>query len=234
MTWPTKTDFVDGDVLTAAQVNNIGTNLNEADPTSATLGQVLTADGAGGMAFQDAGGGGLTEIATTSLTSGTSYSFTSIPGTYKHLLIVAENVTYSGYLTHLGLQMNGNTATNHAGILIRNNSQGGSLAMVGQRAYYGLNCADISVEPIGNSYTNSLNYSFWQIWNYTDTASNYKNVSIWGSYFSNNSRYVVSQGIGLQASTSAAITSVQLVTGSSTSASTETFVSGTATLYGVQ
>jgi hypothetical protein len=51
MTWPTKTDFVDGDVLTAAQVNNIGTNLNIFDPTSATVGQVWTADGAGSGSF---------------------------------------------------------------------------------------------------------------------------------------------------------------------------------------
>jgi len=51
MTWPTKTDFVDGDVLTAAQVNNIGTNLNLYNPTSATAGQVPVADGAGSVAF---------------------------------------------------------------------------------------------------------------------------------------------------------------------------------------
>ena len=51
MTWPTKTDFVDGDVLTAAQVNNIGTNLNIFDPTSATSGQVPIADGAGSAAW---------------------------------------------------------------------------------------------------------------------------------------------------------------------------------------
>jgi hypothetical protein len=51
MTWPTKDDFIDGDVLTAAQVNNIADNLNLYDPTSATLGQVPIADGAGSVAF---------------------------------------------------------------------------------------------------------------------------------------------------------------------------------------
>jgi hypothetical protein len=51
MTWPTKTDFVDGDVLTAAQVNNIGTNLNIFDPTSATNGQVPIANGSGSAAW---------------------------------------------------------------------------------------------------------------------------------------------------------------------------------------
>lgn len=52
MAWPTKTDFADGDVLTAAQVNNIGTNLNLANPTGITDGYVLTADGANSMGWE--------------------------------------------------------------------------------------------------------------------------------------------------------------------------------------
>jgi hypothetical protein len=51
MTWPTKTNFIDGDVLTAAQVNNIGTNLNLFDPTSATANQVPLANGSGSVAW---------------------------------------------------------------------------------------------------------------------------------------------------------------------------------------
>ena len=61
MTWPTKDDFADGDVLTAAQVNNIADNLNLYDPTSATIGQVPIADGAGSVAFGTPAGGA-TEI----------------------------------------------------------------------------------------------------------------------------------------------------------------------------
>jgi len=72
MTWPTKTDFVDGDVLTATQVNNIGTNLNLFDPTSATLGQVPVADGAGSVAW-GAVAAGLSLITPTSINfTGTS------------------------------------------------------------------------------------------------------------------------------------------------------------------
>jgi hypothetical protein len=87
MTWPTKDDFVDGDVLTAAQVNNIANNLNEADPTGITDGYVLTADGAGGMGWEIAGGG------WTLITSGTatgvgSVAITSIPQTYRSLMVV--------------------------------------------------------------------------------------------------------------------------------------------------
>ena len=74
MTWPTKTDFVDGDVLTAAQVNNIGTNLNIFDPTSATTGQVWIADGAGSGSFQPVAGG--LPIATPTSTANTGGTVT--------------------------------------------------------------------------------------------------------------------------------------------------------------
>lgn len=53
MTWPTKTDFVDGDVLSAAQVNNIGTNLNVFNPTSVANHKILTADGSNSAAYVD-------------------------------------------------------------------------------------------------------------------------------------------------------------------------------------
>jgi hypothetical protein len=86
MAWPTKTDFVDGDVLTAAQVNNIGTNLNVFNPTAATNGQVLTANGSGSASFQTPTAAAFTQIATGSI-SGTTYDITSIPGTYKHLFV---------------------------------------------------------------------------------------------------------------------------------------------------
>lgn len=91
MTWPTKTDFVDGDVLTAAQVNNIGTNLNLADPTGITDGYVLTADGANGMGWEAIVAGGMTLITSGTL-SGSSVNLTSIPATYKDLYLYLTNI----------------------------------------------------------------------------------------------------------------------------------------------
>lgn len=90
MAWPTKTDFVDGDVLSASQMNNIGTNLNLFNPTSATAGQVLVANGAGSVSY--GAGGGLTQIATGSM-SGTTTVISGIPATYKHLMLLVRNVT---------------------------------------------------------------------------------------------------------------------------------------------
>lgn len=76
MTWPTKTDFVDGDVLNAAQVNNIGTNLNLYNPTSATTGQVPIADGAGSVAF-----GNLSVPSTYTQITPSSISYTGTSAT---------------------------------------------------------------------------------------------------------------------------------------------------------
>ena len=110
MTWPTKTDFADGDVLTAAQVNNIGTNLNEADPTGITDGYVLTADGAGGMGWE-LPGGGWTLISSDNQTgvSLTDYTISSLPQTYKSLLLVwrmGESTTATPMLRWNGLTSN--------------------------------------------------------------------------------------------------------------------------------
>jgi hypothetical protein len=89
MTWPTKTDFVDGDVLTAAQVNNIGTNLNEADPTGITDGYVLTADGAGSMGWEAAPSGGWTLIATGAMSGASAVSSGTFSG-YKQVKAVFQ------------------------------------------------------------------------------------------------------------------------------------------------
>jgi hypothetical protein len=95
MAWPTKTDFVDGDVLTAAQVNNIGTNLNVFNPTAATNGQVLTANGSGSASFQTpAPGGGFTLIAQQTLTTNL-FTFSAIPGTYRNLYWFYQNARQS-------------------------------------------------------------------------------------------------------------------------------------------
>ena len=112
MTWPTKTDFVDGDVLTAAQVNNIGTNLNEADPTGITDGYVLTADGAGGMGWEQVAAGGWTLISSGSLSGSSVITFSSIPQTYKNLHLMVVNWGQATGST-LSAYFNNNTSANY-------------------------------------------------------------------------------------------------------------------------
>lgn len=84
MAWPTKTDFVDGDVLTAAQVNNIGTNLNIFNPTSATNGQVWIANGSGGGSFSTPSGA-YTLLNSGNLSGTLGVDISNIPGTYERL-----------------------------------------------------------------------------------------------------------------------------------------------------
>jgi len=49
--WPSKNNFANGDVLTATNMNNIGDTLNVFNPTSATSGQVWTANGSGSGSY---------------------------------------------------------------------------------------------------------------------------------------------------------------------------------------
>lgn len=89
MTWPTKDDFADGDVLTAAQVNNIADNLNIFDPTSATTGQIWTADGAGSGSYQTVASGAFSTLASGNLPTGTgTLTLSSISSAYKSLRLV--------------------------------------------------------------------------------------------------------------------------------------------------
>lgn len=106
MAWPTKTDFVDGDVLTAAQVNNIGTNLNLFDPTSAANGQVWVANGSGSGSYNTVSA--MTLLQSINLTSGTRHTVSSIPGTYQTLYCRLANCTIST-ATQVGIEINGLT-----------------------------------------------------------------------------------------------------------------------------
>ena len=114
MTWPTKDDFVDGDVLTAAQVNNIGTNLNLYDPTSATSGQVPIADGAGSVAFGTPVSGGMTSITSGTLSTGSgTLTLSSIPGTYKDLMLVLRAWRPANSGAGCDLRFNNASGTNY-------------------------------------------------------------------------------------------------------------------------
>ena len=71
--WPSKNNFADGDVLTATNMNNIADTLNVFDPTSATNGQVWTANGSGGGSFAaPASGYVLVKPTSVSAVSGTA------------------------------------------------------------------------------------------------------------------------------------------------------------------
>ena len=90
-----------------------------------TNGQVLTADSTAtnGVAWATAAAGGMTLLSTITAAAATSVSFTSISGSYKHLLLVWErvysSVTDTAYWT---IRFNNNTAGNHSFIGSNNTS----------------------------------------------------------------------------------------------------------------
>ena len=113
MAWPTKTDFVDGDVLTAAQVNNIGTNLNLANPTGITDGFVLTATGTGSMGWEAVPSGGMTLLATANLSGQTTVTVSNISQDYINLFLIFRGISTSSNGSRLYVYPNGSgQATN--------------------------------------------------------------------------------------------------------------------------
>lgn len=107
MTWPTKDDFVPGDVLGSAQVNNIADNLNLFNPTAATNGQVWIANGSGSGAYATPASGGITVLASGSLST-SALDLTSISASYKALELVLMDANFST-TNNWGLQLNGLT-----------------------------------------------------------------------------------------------------------------------------
>ena len=109
MAWPTKTDFVDGDVLTAAQVNNIGTNLNVFNPTSATNGQIWVANGSGSGSYQTPSGGWT--LINSGTLSGSTITSSTFSG-YKQLHIDITQARHNA-LDFLALRLNGITTASY-------------------------------------------------------------------------------------------------------------------------
>ena len=138
MTWPTKTDFVDGDVLTATQVNNIGTNLNLANPTGITDGYVLTADGAGSMGWEEVAGGAYTLLTSGTISSAATTDITSISQDYKHLEVWVYDINIAGN-NNVRVDMFDGTFPGSTGYTLSETIQGASinLSANGTQGAYG-------------------------------------------------------------------------------------------------
>lgn len=95
-----------GDVFTFSTVpTRLGVGANDT---------VLTADSttSTGLKWATPSAGGLTLIATTNL-SGTSVTVSSIPSTYKHLMIVFQKVWYNSNDYPIQFRFNGDTTSNY-------------------------------------------------------------------------------------------------------------------------
>ena len=183
-----------------------------------TNGQVLTADSseATGLKFATpAAGGGMTQIGSTTTLSGTTTTISSIPGTFKHLMILVSNVTSggSGY-TNLNIQPNGNSSASY-GANQENATSGSNDASA------------IQMNNAANAHPTDPQYhmAVW-IYDYAATAR-FKPHSVVGRYKDNAATPVLfaTMSGGLFASNTA-ITTLDFVSNNSISG-------GTVILYGV-
>ena len=83
-------------LVTAAQISAGAVGTAAISSGAATSGQILQANGSGAVAFATlAASGGMTLIATATPSGATSLGFSSIPTTYKHLVIMWVDVQQS-------------------------------------------------------------------------------------------------------------------------------------------
>lgn len=162
-----------------------------------------------------AAGSTYTPIATTTLGSAAaSYTFSSIPGTYTDLVIIANGLGSAN--TGVGMQFNGDTANNYSGTFVEGN---GTVASSERQ-----------------SSTDTIRVAWNALWDTSTIANiiinvqNYSNATTYKTSISreNNSARFVGATVGLWRSTSA-ITSVTLLT----TAAANFAVGTTFTLYGI-
>ena len=231
-TWSGNTigQAVGGTGATSPSYTNAGVIINAPaggffqSTTAGNSGQVLTSNGAGNApTFQTLPG--MTLIGDTLLgASATNITFSSIPGTYKHLLLVLSS-RGDGAVTNenIRVQLNGDTASNYAYILasaasasVSSVSSGGTTGMV------------VGTQPGASATANMVGTVELRFLDYARTTL-FKGVTINGAGVDATATNSFSiSGGGVWKST-AAITSIKLFPTTSTN-----FVTGTrATLYGV-
>ena len=189
-------------------------------------GTVLTADSstATGLKWATASAGGMTLLATVTASAATSVSFTSISGSYKHLLLVWErvrsSVTNTAYWT---IRCNNNTAGVHSWA-------GGAYGQVsnGVSASDNFGNASDNAPVLGGDTVDDASYNcFGAMWFYDYSDASRGTTVEWKSYNQTNAsvlRYSNCQGVY---GDTAAITQIDFIRNS-----TQT-VTGTFRLYGV-
>lgn len=211
MAWPTKTDFVDGDVLTAAQVNNIGTNLNLANPTGITDGYVLTANGANSMGWEAVDAASYTLISSGTISSASTVTISSIPATYKHveLWIYSLSLTSNDQMYVDGLNA---TYPGGAGTSNSNTISASGITVAAEDSAsgsYGFVRLLLGERLITNS--NARNFFVGRWYDYASTTIARKIAHGFGAYLAGASASATEQATGVgQLTTLAAINQIRI------------------------
>jgi hypothetical protein len=174
-----------------------------------TTGQVLTVSG-GVPAWATASAGGITLISETTASALTSLSFSSIPSTYKSLLLVWHGITQSDASTGFSVRINNDSGSNYANT--RNYFNGSSFGVDNSQDTIVGNSGDIS--PFGRSVSaGETDYSaqphgFINIDNYASTSKFKFYNAFWGWYAPYGTRFM--SLVGTYKSTSA-VSSVDII-----------------------
>lgn len=190
-----------------------------------TNGQVLTADSAEatGLKWATAAAGGLTVITsfTANNTVGT-YTVSSIPGTYKQIVIVGQGIKSSvTNYREIGLRFNGDTGANYSYGYLMNSAT----TVTGTNFMASSNALTVGFSPVTGAAVTDLGQFALTIPLYA--GSNYKSVNSQWSMGDNNPAGIKQcVGSGTWANT-AAITSIEI------RQNTGNFNTGTITVYGV-
>lgn len=193
-------------------------NVNTSLPIG-TAGQVLQVNsGATAPEWATFAAGGMTSIASGSLT-GSSVSITSIPGTYKELLLVLNSVSNTNANYGVSLQHNSITSATYGVAGFYGDSTNGAALSNNQ----GATNFDLVIGQGGAEENVNMGWTI-RYSNYANT-SDWKRISFEGSYETHSANLKRSIfGNGLQTTTNA-ITSIQI--------NSNSFDGGTYILYGV-
>jgi hypothetical protein len=186
-----------------------------------TASQVLSVSGGVPAWTTPAAGGGLTLIATATPSAATTISFTSIPGTYKHLHLIWRDVFQSieAASANFGVRLNNDTTSDqHVSQLST-----GSIMLTGSATTFGVSNNKVLMKSgtSGTAYASQLRGSF-TIYRYTEAEP--KLVEWKCTTLADNDGILFAMGTFLG---TAAITQIDFIR-----SSTQT-VTGTFYLYGV-
>ena len=175
-----------------------------------------------------AGGGGMTLISSTVPSGASSVNFTSISGSYKHLLVLwtAIHTSGSGVWDY---RFNNSSGANYFSSYISNT--GTTLTSI--NLFDGTSATDPSAPlfDIGDSQTSNATGSRGYLWIYDYADTTYDKVYVGGSYYYGSNQHFITEVKGLW-DQAAAITSVDIVKLSGTSTMTAAS-RGIIRLYGV-
>jgi len=218
--FPVKADYATGDVLSAANMNDLSGTLNYINPTGVTNGHVLTRNSSatGGLEWAAAGGaaGGFTLLSTTSA-SGNSVTVSSINQTYKHLFFEIYGITNSSSNGSLYIAPNSADNLNATCVFISSSS----VTTNGDNATSNISRADLN----GSS---SDNYFAGWVYGYALTSTS-KQMTVNGT-FRNSANNLASIQFNGGVRDTNAVTALRFMIGNSFS---QPFTAGTIKVYGV-